>query len=171
MTTAKSPTAVPQDVEALAPSSDEITLSSGLVVRVTRLKTRGMFRLLKIVTRGAGPIIMQMPLDFNDSEAFMQQLMGVIFMAVPEAEQEAIEFIQSMVLPVAYNEGAKTKAQIDANNALIAQLVADLDDPEIDDTISIIESIVTNEAPHIQALGKRLAAILKTQLGSGLAKN
>ncbi len=159
------------DVEALSPSPDLVTLESGLVVRVERLKTRGMFKLLKVVTRGGGPILMQMPLDFNDPEAFMQQFLAVVMMAVPEAEQEAIEFIQSMVTPADYNENAKSKADIAKNQALIDTLVAELDDPEIGDTLEIIIKIVQNEASDIAALGKRLAATLKIQTASLEAKN
>ena len=165
--------AVSVEVEALDPQPEIITLSTGLEVRVERLRTRGMFKLLKIVTRGAGPILMQMPLDFDDPEAFVQQLLAVVVMSVPEAEDEAVQFIQSMVVPVGLIEHPKTNAQKEANKALIERLVEELDDPEVDDTISILETIILNEAGDIQALGKRLGSILKTQLPSlsGPAKN
>lgn len=164
MATKKS--SLPAEVDALSPEPTELTLSSGTVVRVERLRTRGMFKLLKIVTRGAGPILAQMPLDFDDSEAFVQQLLAVVVMAVPEAENEAIEFVQSMVTPVDFIEHPKTKEQINNNKDLISALVLELDDPEIEDTLSIIEAIVRNEAHDIQALGKRLGSILKTQIPS-----
>ena len=154
------------EVEALDPQPDVITLSTGLEVNVERLRTRGMFKLLKIVTRGAGPFLMQMPLDFDDAEGFVQQLLAIVVMAVPEAEDEAIQFIQSMVTPVGLVDRPKTEAQKKANKELIERLVDDLDDPEVDDTISIIEAVVRNEAHDIQALGKRLGSILKTQLPS-----
>lgn len=169
--TTKKTSAVPNDVDALSPSPDSLTLESGLVVHVERLKTRGMFKLLKIVTRGAGPIIMQMPLDFNNSEAFVSQLMGVIVMAIPEAEDEAIDFIRSMVTPSEYNPEAKTKTDIQRNKDLFEELMRELDDPEPSDTIAIISKIVENEAGNIQALGKQLAAVLKTQMSSLEAKN
>lgn len=158
--------AVSEEVAALVPDPEILTLSTGLEVRVERLRTRGMFKLLKIVTRGAGPILMQMPLDFDDSEAFTQQLLAVVVMAVPEAENEAIEFIQAMVTPSGLIEKPKTDNQRESNKALMEQLVSDLDDPEIDDTISIIEAVIRNEAHDIQALGKRLGSILKVQLPS-----
>lgn len=159
------------DVEALAPSSDTLTLESGLVVRVERLRTRGMFKLLKVVTRGGGPILMQIDLDFENTEAFVQQFLAVVMMAVPEAEQEAVEFIQSMVTPADYDENAKTKAAHQKNQELIDRLVAELDDPAIGDTLEIIMKIVQNEASDIAALGKRLAATLKIQTASLEAKN
>jgi len=173
MTAKKTSVDVPQDVEALSPEPDVITLASGFDVRVDKLKTRGMFKLLKIVTRGAGPIIMQMNLDFDNQETFSGQLLGVVVMAIPEAEQEALEFIQAMVTPAEYNPDVRKddKAGQQKNVELFERLARELDDPDIADTFSIIEKIVENEAGDIQALGKRLAAVLKTQLGSLAAKN
>lgn len=159
------------DVETLSPSPDTITLESGLVVRVEHLKTRGMFKLLKIITRGGGPILMQMPLDFSDTEAFVQQFLAVTLMAVPEAEQEAVEFIRAMITPAELVENPKTKAEKQKNEDLIERLVSETDDPEIGDTFEIITKIVQNEAPNIAALGKRLAATLKVQTASLEAKN
>lgn len=161
-TTAKAE--LPADVEALSPEPDLVTLASGFVVRVEPLKFRGMLKLLKIVTRGAGPILMQMPLDFDDPEAFVQQLLAVIVMAVPEAEDEAVSFIQSMATPAELIADAQTKDQQHKNKELIEKLVDELDDPEIEDAIGIIEAIVRNEARDIQALGKRLGSILRTQM-------
>ena len=141
------------DVEALAPSPDTVTLESGLVVRVERLKTRGMFKLLKVVTRGGGPILMQMPLDFNDTEAFVQQFLAIVIMAVPEAEDEAIDFIRSMVTPVDFIDSPRTKDEKKKNEELMVELAEVLDDPEIGDTFEIITKIVQNEAADIAALG------------------
>jgi hypothetical protein len=159
------------DVDALSPSPDTVTLESGLVVRVERLRTRGMFKLLKVVTRGGGPILMQMPLDFNDTEAFVQQFLAVVVMAVPEAEDEAIEFIRAMVAPADFIPDAKSKADKQKNEDLFARLSQELDDPEIGDTFEIITKIIQNEASDIVALGKRLAATLKVQKASLEAKN
>lgn len=157
-------TTTSNDVEALTPDPELVTLESGLQVRIEPLKTRGMFKLMKIVTRGAGPLIFQMPLDFNNTEAFPQQLLTVLTMAIPEAESEAIEFIQAMVTPADFKEVTHSKADDQANKELFERLAVELDDPTIDDTFTIISAIITNEAPHIQALGKRLGSILQTQI-------
>lgn len=169
--TTKNTSIVSNDVDALSPSPDSLTLESGLVVHVERLRTRGMFKLLKIVTRGAGPIIMQMPLDFDDSEAFVSQLLTVVVMAIPEAEDEAIDFIRFMVTPEEYKKDAKSKADIEKNKQLFERLAEELDDPSPSDTINIISAIIQNEANDIQALGKQLAALFKTQMSFLEAKN
>lgn len=159
------------DVESIAPSSDTLTLESGLVVRVEHLRTRGMFKLLKIVTRGGGPILMQMPLDFSDMENFVRQFLAIVLMAVPEAEDEAIEFIRAMVTPAEYDENATTKAAQQKNAELMERFVKETDDPEISDTFEIITKIIENESADLAALGKRLAATLQVQMGSLEAKN
>lgn len=163
--------AATNEVEALSPDTDTIVLESGFEVKIERLRTRGMFKLLKIVTRGAGPILMQMKLDFEDSEAFVGQLLAVIVMAIPEAEDEAIDFIRFMVTPSEFDENAKSKADIEKNKELFEALANELDDPLPSDTINIISRIVENEAHDIQALGKQLAALLKTQMSFLAVKN
>ena len=171
MTTKNTPAEVTADVDALSPEPDVITLSSGFVVRVERLKTRGMFKLLKIITRGGGPILMNMPLDFNDQEVFVQQLLAVLVMAIPEAEDEALDFLLSVTNPVELDSADRTEAGRKANEELLGRLVRELENPEIEDTFSIIEKVIQNEAGDIQALGKRLAAVLKVQMASLGAKN
>lgn len=171
MTAKKASIDVPEDLDALSPSSDTITLESGFEVKIERLRTRGMFKLLKIVTRGAGPILMQMKLNFEDSEAFVGQLLAVVMMAIPEAEDEALEFIQFMTVPSEYNPDSKAKGAAEKNKELFERLALELDDPNPLDTMNIIARIIENESHDIQALGKQLAALLKTQMGFLAVKN
>lgn len=171
MTTKKASSAIASDVDALVPESDKITLSSGSVVRVERLRTRGFFKLLKIVTRGGGPILMQMDLNFEDPRVFMNQFLAVVVMAIPEAEDEAIDFIRAMVVPAEFVEDAKSKSAQQKNRDLVESLYDELDDPHPEDVLTIIEVIIRNEAEDIVALGKRLAATLKVMTPSEEAKN
>lgn len=161
------------DVDALSPEPDTVTLESGFVVRVDHLKTRGMLKLLKIVTRGGGPILMQMPMDFEDPQTFMKQFLAVVVMAIPEAEDETIEFVRFMVTPAEYNSEARAqdKAALQKNEDLFKRLAEEFDDPDPLDFLTVIEKIVENESADILALGKRLAAVLKIQTASLEAKN
>lgn len=167
MTTAKSKTpaaakAVSDDVDAIAPVPGEITLSSGTVVRVSRLRTRELFKLLKIVTTGAAYLLPQLDFDMSDREKFAGQMVGLIFTAIPEAEDEAIDFILAMVSPVDLIEKPKTKEQRASNEAKILALNEELQyNPEIMDTFSIIETVIATESDDLLALGKRLGAMFK----------
>ena len=149
MTTKKTSAAVPDDVDALSPSPDQVTLESGFVVNIERLRTRGMLKLLKIVTRGAGPILMQMKLDFEDSSAFASQFLAIIMMAIPEAEDEVVEFLQYMTVPAEADLSGKSKDAQERNKQLFSELHLELDDPDPVDTINIISKIIENEAHHI----------------------
>lgn len=152
------------ELDRIDPQPVTVKLESGFPVEVVRLKTRQMFRLLRILTRGAGPAIAQ--LDFSsDSETFGTQLLGTVIMAIPDAEQETVAFLQSMAKPAGLVEKKpqhQTKADAEHNTELWDRFNEELFNPEIGDTVSLLEVIVANEAPELQALGKRLKALWAT---------
>lgn len=154
-----------QDVQRLLPESTRLELSDGTEVDVLPLKTRQFFRLLKIVTRGGAPILRSMPLSLDAGAAeFTQQLLAVVIMAVPEAEQQAVEFIQSMVEPV----GLTGDAEIDL--AKRRALHNSLYNPELDDTLAIIEKVISIEGEDIRKLGNRLARMFALAEKTGQTK-
>jgi hypothetical protein len=168
MTTAKTDT----EISALTGESDEsVTLVSGLRLNVQRLKTRQLFKLVKIITSGAGGLLGTLDFSGEDASDFAGQLLAITVVAIPEAEDEAIEFIRSMVTPADTVTGKLTKKQIEANDALLVQMFTELENPELDDLISIFEKVFANESDHIQSLGKRLMSILAVRNQGAEAKN
>lgn len=147
------------------------TLTTGTTVEVVRLRTRQFFRLLRVLTHGAGPAMMQSNLDFTDeAEQFTSKLLMLVVMSIPDAETEAIAFLQSMCKPhglVDKPASQLTKAEIEDNQALWEAFNTDLFNPELDDTIDLIEAIVTQEAPELQALGKKLERTFKLFRATG----
>lgn len=162
------------ELDRIDPDPQLRTLSTGLEVEVVRLKTRQFFRLLKILTHGVGPGILQSNLNFGDDPAeFAQKLITLVLMSIPDAEEETIWFLASMCRPhglVTKAEKDLSKAEKKANDALWDQFNSDLGNPELDDTIDIIEAIVNQEAEDIQALGKRVASMLKLAQKTGADK-
>jgi len=160
------------DIDTLEAESTPLSLESGTPIKVERLKTRGLMALLKILTRGAAEVIPTLKFNAETStEEFAGQLVGAIVFAIPDAEEETVEFINRMVSPANLHEGAKlTKAQQAENAQLADELRLELADPEIDDLVTILEQIIKVEAPHIVALGKRLALLLQVQRTSAVAK-
>lgn len=164
---------VSNDMDALDPPVAELKLSTGTVVRFQDLKTRQFFRLLRIITRGAGPLLMEYRLDGDlGSEEFIGRMLALVFMAVPEAEDEAIAFIQSMVSPdglVEQTPGSRalTKREQENNEELWDQLRVELFNPPLEDTFDIIEAIVKREAKDIQSLGKRLQRMFEIARKTG----
>lgn len=149
------------ELDRLDPEPVTVKLTSGFPVEVVRLRTRQMFRLLRILTRGAGPAIAQ--LDFSEeSGEFGQKLLGILVMAIPDAEQETVAFLQSMAKPASLVDKKSqhmTRQDTEHNQELWDRFNEELFNPEIDDTLSLLEVIVANEAPEMQALGKKLKAL------------
>jgi hypothetical protein len=153
-----------------------VKLSTGYEVGLQRLKTRQFFRLLKVLTRGVGPAMVQSGLDFaQDREAFGQNLLAMTLMAIPEAEQQFIEFLQSMCTPLglheAHGKNRLDKQQLEDNSAALSELLEELHNPELDDLLDLAEAIVKQEAPEIQALGKRVASLLELAKKTGQLKD
>jgi hypothetical protein len=107
---------------------------------------------------------MQTGLDFSaEGSEFASKLLVLVVMSIPDAESEAVAFLQSMCKPagvVDKNATQLTKQETDANKALWEQFSEELHNPELTDTIDLIEIIITQEAPELQALGKKLERVL-----------
>jgi hypothetical protein len=160
------------EIDRLDPEPVTVKLSTGYEVGIQRLKTRQFFRLLKVLTRGVGPAMVQSGLDFGqDKEAFGQNLLAMTLMAIPEAEQQFIEFLQSMCTPLglheAHGKNQLDKQQREDNAAAITEMVEELNNPELEDLLDLAEVIVKAEAPEIQALGKRVAGLLELARKTG----
>lgn len=158
------------DIEALVADAGLVTLTSGTQVRVERLRVRQMMRLLRIVTRGAGPLLTEMEFSRQDMEDFAGQLLGVVMISIPEAEEETVDFIKSMVLPVDLIDDPRSAPEREINAEKQARLNAELDNPEIEDLFVILEHVIRVEAPHFVSLGKRLATLLKVEQQTQVAK-
>ena len=103
-------------------------------------------------------------LDFNDTEAFMQELLAIILFSVPEAEDEVVEFLESIVKPTGMT-GDMSKDQ--EKFTLIAET---FDNPEMEDVIDVVTLLVRSEGKDLAALGKRLRAMFQVGQKMGATK-
>jgi hypothetical protein len=162
------------ELDRLDPQPVTAKLTTGLEVDLVRLRTRQFFRLLRVLTHGAGPAMMKAGLDFKaGAEQFTGQLLVLVAMSIPDAEQEAIAFLQSMCRPSGLTdkpESQLTRQQREDNETLWARFNTDLFNPELDDLLDLIEAIVRQEAPELQALGKRLQVMMKMFQATGQDK-
>lgn len=161
-------TTVNTDIDTVASEPEPLVLSTGLPVEIQRLKTRQTMRLMKILTRGAGAALSD--LNFSGDEDNMTQLLGTVLFSIPEAEDETVEFIRSMLLPAGLIADPRTKAENEANAALLDRLDEEMDNPELDDLVTIFEKVVELERDHLTALGKRVAALLKVARPTPMSK-
>lgn len=162
------------ELDRIDPELTEVKLSDGYTVIIQRLKTRQFFRMLKVLTRGLGPAMIQAQLDFNaDADDFARRLLGMLLMAIPEAEQPFIEFLTSMTLPAGLHERdgvPLTKDQLQENQELYSEHLEELNNPELEDLIDLAEVIVRQEAPEIQALGKKVRGWMDLAKKTGVLK-
>lgn len=165
------------EIDRLDPEPNRLVLSGGLEVEVLRLRTRQFFRLLRILTHGAGPAILRTTLQYNpdddSAEEFAQQLIMVVVSAVPDAEQETMDFLSSMVRPVGIADkpdSQLSKQERESNDSLWTELAKAMWNPEPEDTLTIISEVINQEASDLMALGKKAGAMLEMARKTGQAK-
>jgi hypothetical protein len=118
MSTDEKPKVSP-DIDTIVSAPNQIVFLDGTPALVKRLKTREMMALLKILTRGAATTLV----DFAgeaDSDDFASTLIAAVIMAIPEAENETVEFVQRMVEPMGLVEGSrlsKNEREINASRS------------------------------------------------------
>ena len=163
------------ELDALSPVPETITLASGTVLHVERLKTRQFFKFLRILTRGAMPQVGESGLtnlDPNaDSGEFATKLISLVLLAIPEADDETIDFVKSMVKPQGLIDRPRNKLDAERNAERWIALDDELENPELDDIVTILEAVVAREADDMQALGKRLASLFKLAQKTGQLKS
>lgn len=147
------------EIDILDPQFSILTLSTGTTVKVERLKMRQLMKLMRILT-SAGHIGALFSVDPEDNDAFATHLIAVAVASIPEAEDETVDFIRSLVTPADLHERPASKYQREENDEKIEALAYELQNPEIDDFIDIIEKVIRKEAPHLESLGNRLASLL-----------
>jgi len=159
------PEAPRDEIDRLDPQPISMVLESGTEFDVAPLKLRQFLRLLRIVTRGAADVLDSANLNFEDPQDFLQTFIGMVLFSIPEAEQETIDFIQSMVVPKNFPTGNRV---MDREN--LDALMGELENPSLEDTVTIIQKIIERESEDLRALGKRLAAMLTVAEKMGQTK-
>lgn len=155
------------EADIILPPPTEMTLSSGIVVEFEELKARQFFRMLRILTRGAADVMAENPIDFGgDEQTIAIQVASLLVFAIPEAEDETIDFIKSMVKPAGLEPG-RDKASRDRNEKKYAELDAELDNPELNDLLDLVNAIIQREAADLGGLGKRLRSLFETAAKAG----
>lgn len=150
------------DADRIAPDPQVVTLSNGKSVKIRRLGTLELFGLLRILTHGGLGAGILNALDFSaPMEEFGPRFLTILALAIPDAGRETLEFIRSMCEPAALESGPKlTKEQQKDNAARLEAFNEHMQNPPPDDTLAILQAIITQEAPEVQALGKRLSKAL-----------
>lgn len=159
------------EIDKLDPLTEAVKLRSGLFVRFEALRTRQFLKLLRIVTHGALPGMSQagmLNLQNLTNEEFLGQFLTITLLSIPDAEDETVEFIRSMVYPDGLIERkGLNKQDVERNKELWAALDEELENPDLDDLVTILEAVIKRESDDIYALGKRLAAMMSLAAKTG----
>lgn len=165
------------ELDAISPDVELLVMTTGFELEIVRMQTRQFFRLLKVITHGAGTKLIQEGLDFEaPPEVFGARLLMIIAMSIPDAETEAINFLQSVAQPAGLHGGIygkqpsqMSKQEVLDDNALWDRFREELFNPDPMDTLAIIEVLARREAEDVQALGKKLRAMLEIFTKTGQA--
>lgn len=155
-----------EDIERIIADPERYTLKKGrhpgLDLRIVRLQTRQLMRLVKILTHGFSPLLTR-GLDFSSPD-FAQTMLMQILMAIPDAEAEAIDFIRSMCEPDGLYVAAPGSVLSEEESAWNAEqwrrTGESLFNPDPGDLLEILERIIQIEAPEIQSLGKQAGRLI-----------
>lgn len=159
-----------EDIDRIDPPPlTEYKLHNGQWVTFDRLRTRQFFALLRIVTRPALPALRYFSLDptRQSMDEFTANLVGLVLVSIPEAEDETIAFLKTMITPRDLANDQLTK---DQRTAVLTDFNTYMVNPELDDTVTIVEAIVRREAPDLKALGQRLLQMWNLAAKTGQTK-
>ena len=159
----------PQEIDALDPLPETFELSNGITVLIEPLKTRQFFRLFRIITHGAPSYLEGSLTGLFEGEAdeVTTRLVAMIVFSIPEAEEQTMDFLASMVRPVGLEREAGNKAATLRNSQKWNEVEAAMVNPSMDDTLGIVEQIIRRESKDLAALGKRLVSMLEMAARTG----
>ena len=158
-----------QELDALDPIQETFELSSGVTVLIEPLRTRQFFRLFRIITHGA-PSYLEGSLTGlveGDPDEVTTRLVAMIVFSIPEAEEQTMDFLTSMVRPVGLEQAGGNKAAATRNSQKWNEVEAAMINPSMDDTLGIVELIIRRESKDLAALGKRLVSMLEMAAKTG----
>lgn len=134
------------DLEIIVPVVGEMDIN-GVRCRVNRLKTREFLALMRMMVRGAGPAMKPLldSIEWDDQKQAVTDLLAVLMVVVPEAPEDFMAFLRSVVTPIV-DDGKK----VDKDTLLLWG--TEMQNPELDTMLEIAKRIVTQEIDDLQAL-------------------
>lgn len=152
------------ELDRLDPLPEKLALKNGMEFEMSPLRLRQFLALLRILTRGATPILASGGLSSRDGEDFARQLLMLLMFAIPESEEETVEFVKTLAKP-------KLTGNPQIDEEIKNDFDAALDDPELEDIVLILQALVENEAEDLRSLGNRLRSMLTVASKMGLTRS
>ncbi len=134
------------DLQPIIGESTDLKID-GMSARVGRLRAREVIRLVGIITRGLGDNIRYLRFDTENVQA---TLTAAFVMAVPNALDETLAFVASIVHPVVPDDAARLRAA--------------LENPDLETVLDILGVVALQESDEMKALvGKARALLVQIQ--------
>jgi hypothetical protein len=166
------------EIDRINPDPSLVTMpKSGMDLRLQRMGTRQLMRLLRILTHTSGGALVQEVFQFAYAEKpkdeaereqaakdFGQRMIALVLLSIPDAENEFMDFIGSMYQPDGFIDKRAdqlTEIQRKNNDALNQAYNAAIFNPDPEDTYVLIEAVIRREAKDIYGLGNRLALLFR----------
>lgn len=162
------------EIDALDPVPTKVSLSTGTEVELLPLKTRQFFKMLKILTHGPALALVSGGGDLlsGTQEEITGRFLGFLLVSIPDAVDETIDFLASMVQPAGLIDRPKLdKTDRQRNEDKWNQLRVELYNPELEDLIDLVTVIIKREAADLAALGKKLVSLLNLAEKTGQLKS
>jgi len=155
------------ELDVLAPIPEKLTLSTGTEVQLLDLKAQQFFKLLKILTHGpALQALGNSNVLSGTADEIVGKLMGFLIVSIPDAFDETVQFLHSMVQPVGLVPEVD-KASQQHNLNLKASVAAELANPELEDVVDLVHAIIKRESADLAALGKKVASLFSLAKKTG----
>lgn len=150
-----SPAVAVSDLGEIAPAPGEPfpigaeSPEGAVLVRVNRLRTIELLMLLRALSAGVGPALAEVEFT-DDTDENVGLMVGLLVTGMGEAGPQLMDFLRAVVKPVG-------KADKD-------RVAKEMVNPDFEDTLTIVEVMVTQEMPDFERLlGKAQAMFERLQ--------
>lgn len=144
-TVAEVPDEKQPDLEVIVPEPGRVVID-GIDCQIRRLKTREFLLLMRVITKGLGSGLSAVSIDFTDEESVGRDLAALMVLALPNAFEEFVEFLQAIVEPVDPRK-----------NAALAKAIGD--NPDVDVLLDVFEVMAVQEKDDLAALAGKAQAM------------
>jgi hypothetical protein len=126
-----------EDLGPIIPLAARLTID-GIDVRVKRLRARETLTLARVLAAGIGEGILDMDVDWSDSEEVKANVIGMLLVALPNAVEETFEFFRGVVQPI--------------NEADAGRLSELMQNPDVGDLMDLVGTLVDQEGQSLLEL-------------------
>lgn len=118
------------DLNVIVPEKGGVVLVDGAEYRVKRIRLIELASFMRVISTGAGPVLMQAGALFDNEEDMTGQITGLVIVALPNAVEEFIDFLNTVLEPVGEVEDGKI---VNPDPTAVLDVVALMVEQEKDD--------------------------------------